>query len=659
MSYVLPEEEVKELYGELLEEVRLIEKWKEDAKNPYPLKPWMPRRVKKALKDLDQNHNHSMAVELFLRNMKDIDREIIRYRGNTLSVEELFAKAYAFSKSLKAMGYKKGDSIPVCISNIPEFDVMYLASSFIGATINTLGPDFDKDYLVEIMNKTKSGHIFVSDDYYGRIESAVEESNIENVVMFSVEDSLVDGNHFEKYDSKFGHDFSNKVALYSNRNNGLNVINQETFVNLGREYTGQVLEKVDLDDPLIESYSSGTTAPGRPKGVIHSTRAYMTLSRFKEFDVSGYPPMSNIVSLFVLPTFTHTGPSIVLNDTLWCKNCVIAMEPFYEPEWFPYSVVLNEAGFVPAVNSFWHALCNKLEFDPDWENIKLRQLGIPTVVGEGTNPGELRRYNRLARKHKFGLNKFHFPVVFSNGGGNVEGLGGYFTLFTAYLEKIFAPILKGKSIGLTPYKCMDIKILDDDGKECGMGEPGMIYQKSPFDMISYSDPELNDTIMKDGYLGVTLGYYSDSKGRIRFAGRPKDFIRLADGEKYYYYQAEDTVCDDPENIYKFAIVKQADSDNFVCHLMIQPDATLSTDEVLRGCVERSYSSLPEEMKSNFYFQVHDFDDYFPFSKDCGKMSRAELALERVDERSISYSEVLEGIKREPSKGQIYAKKRNN
>ena len=50
----------------------------------------------------------------------------------------------------KDLGYKKGDSIPVCISNIPEFDVMYLASSFIGATINTLGPDFDKDYLVAI-----------------------------------------------------------------------------------------------------------------------------------------------------------------------------------------------------------------------------------------------------------------------------------------------------------------------------------------------------------------------------------------------------------------------------------------------------------------------------------------------------------------------------
>ena len=76
-------------------------------------------------------------------------------------------------------------------------------------------------------------------------------------------------------------------------------------------------------------------------------------------------------------------------------------------------------------------------------------------------------------------------------------------------------------------------------------------------------------------------------------------------------------------------------------------------------LQRQHELLPEEMKSNFYFQVHDFDDYFPFSKDCGKMSRAELALERVDERSISYSEVLEGIKREPSKGQIYAKKRNN
>ncbi len=660
MSYMLLDEENKYLYNQLLEEVRLIEKWKKDAKHPFLLKDWMPKKVKRALKDLDQNHNHSIAVELFLRNIEDIDRVIIKYRGNNITVRELFAKSYAFAKSLKEMGFKKGDTVPVCISNIPEFAVMYLATSFIGAKLNSFGPDFDRDYLVKIMNDSNSKTVFVSDDYYGRIEESVERSNIENVVMFSLEDSLYNGNLFGYYDAVYGHDFSNKIDLYRSKQNGLRIFTQKDFVEMGKTYDGQVLEHVDLDDPFIESYSSGSTAPGRPKGVIHSVRAYMTLSRFKEFDVSGYPPMSNIVSLFVLPTFTHTGPSCVLNDTLYCKNCVVAMEPFYEPKWFPYSVFLNNAGFVPAVNSFWHELCNKLEFDPFWKNLKLRDLAIPTIVGEGTTEGEFRRYDRIAKEHKFGINRFHFPVAFSNGGGNVEGLGGYFTLFTSYLEKIFAPFMRGESIGLTTYKCMDVKVIDGEGKECGVGEIGELYQKTPFDMISYSNPELNDAEFKDGYLSLgAVGYKSDSQGRVKFKGRPKDFLKLDDGSTYYYFQAEDSICSDKENIYKYALVKSVDSDNYVCHIILQPDAKKSEEKVLRECASRAIESVPREILENLYFRVRTLDEYFPYTRDCGKMSRPELSLESVDEKMIYIGDAynMEQAAKKDVKRQV--KKRNN
>ena len=59
--------------------------------------------------------------------------------------------------------------------------------------------------------------------------------------------------------------------------------------------------------PFIQTYTSGTTDPGRPKGVIHSTRSYITLSRWKESDVSGLPSMRNMTILGHIPHIYSYG----------------------------------------------------------------------------------------------------------------------------------------------------------------------------------------------------------------------------------------------------------------------------------------------------------------------------------------------------------------
>ena len=46
------------------------------------------RRVKRALEDLQRNHNHSWYDEIMLRNKENMDKLAIFYRGKGISYQE-------------------------------------------------------------------------------------------------------------------------------------------------------------------------------------------------------------------------------------------------------------------------------------------------------------------------------------------------------------------------------------------------------------------------------------------------------------------------------------------------------------------------------------------------------------------------------------------
>ena len=128
-------------------------------------------------------------------------------------------------------------------------------------------------------------------------------------------------------------DFSCDINI---KDNPLN-LNINDYLEIGNYYNGDVIERVSIDDPFAVTYTSGTTDPGCPKGCLHSNRSYITLSRFKESDVSGTPSMRNLTVLAHIPTYTHMELSCAISDTLF-EKCTLAMEPFYGKESFIYSL---------------------------------------------------------------------------------------------------------------------------------------------------------------------------------------------------------------------------------------------------------------------------------------------------------------------------------
>ena len=616
------------------------------SKNEYDSEG-LSSKIKKVISDIECNRNHSWAVEMFERNKNNLEKIALKYRGNKITYKDMFMKSYQYAKSLKQIGYKKGDKIPICITNMPEFIYMFIATSFIGAEVNVVSDWFAEDYLTDIFNNTKSKIIFIDDISYSSLKKSIEKSNIENIVCFSITDSLKNGvNPSQNIDNLF-HEFKNNVSEVKDDFNG-NVLDSSQFLNIGLNYDGKVVEDVDLDDICSITYTSGTTKPGYPKGVEQSNRSYITLSRFKESDVSGMPTMKNMSVLAHIPTDTHMELSCAISDTFYC-GCELDLEPFYLDEWFPYSLIINKPNFVPASAGFWGKLCKKLNFDPIFENVNMPYLMIPTVTGEGISIGEEKFFNQTSRKHKFGVEKLPFPlspVTFSIGGGTTESSGIFVTLYKSLQEKKLNNLIKKEKLGLTPHKFASVAVLDENGEHCKVNEPGLLVANSPCEMIGYTDEELNKNthvIDANGKKWLSLGTYSylDTTGRIKMKGRMGSYEVLKDGSKIPHYSIEDIVLADTKNVMSCSVIKSEDG-HLVCHIELQPFKQKSTKECFKGIIGRINSNVPDEIKDKLFIRIRDNIESFPLDPS-GKRSISTLKRIGLDEKTVPYRDFEKNI----------------
>ena len=158
----------------------------------------------------------------------------------------------------------------------------------------------------------------------------------------------------------------------------------------------------------------------------------------------------------------------MIPDTLY-EKCTLALEPFYDKDFFLHSLLINKPNFVPASTGFWGKLCKELNYNEKYQSINLPFLMIPTVTGEGCSKGEEKFFNYTSRKHKFGTEKLPFPlapVTFSLGGGTTESSGIFVTLFKSLQEKRLKYALNKEGLGLTPHKFVDLEVLNEKGEYC-------------------------------------------------------------------------------------------------------------------------------------------------------------------------------------------------
>ena len=587
-------------------------------------------KVYMALADIEADHNHSWYKEIFERNKDNLDSCAIFYRGNHITYREMFENAQNYAKSLKSLGVSKNFEIPCCISNSPQLIYLLIAASMIGAKLNIFGYGFDGNYITEILNNSKSDFMIANENEYRKIKQFVENSNIKKKVIFSLSDSLANNEDpFDFVDSKFAkfENTINELKLYDNQ-----IFNNDDFLAFGKSYMGPIEETCTLDDEFTITYTSGSTNTSKPKAIVHINRSYITMGRFHDDDLSGLPSTREIKTLAHIPPYSNTNLMTCISDSFF-QHGTIAVEPIYNKEFFIYSLMINKPNFAPATRSFYINFSKKILYDEEFKDVKMKQLLIPTVVGESLSAGEEKFINKALNKIKAGSSKVPFPispVKLSFGGGDCEHGGLFFTLFKSTMQQLS---LSKEEYGLVPFALANYKILDENGKELPYNTMGCLVSNSPCTMKCYKDnPEATQQFFIRDDKGKLWGNnkvwaYIDKKNNIHIKGRIGNELLLENGEKYPLFNISDAILKDTKNIMSCEVITVIDEFNNnipVAHIELFPDKYTKINNILLSIEKRIQRVLPAEVVNKLVYRIRTTNESYPLT---GSGKRDCIALE--------------------------------
>ena len=585
-------------------------------------------KKEEALENIEKNHNWSLYDEIYDRNKNGLNRIALFYRGTKITYGQMFKKMKEYASSLSAKGIKAGMEIPVCMNNTPEFVYLLGAASILGVKLNIFGEEFDEEYITEIINECNSDVIFVSDDKYEHIKNSINKSNVNNIVMTSLCDSLKNGEDaYEKFDKPF-YDFKNKVQEYKKENNNI-----ESITEFSSKKAPYVKHEANLEEEFTTTYSSGSTNSQRPKGIVHKNRSYVTMGIFHDPNISGTPSMKNLRVLAQIPTHSNTEVQSCITDGL-IQGSTICLEPIYNKEFFMYSLLINKTEFSCGTRSFYVHLAKQiLELKKQGIHVKLPYLAAPMSVGEPLSKGEEKLINKMLRVTNAGTKFTHTPksvVCVSVAGGDCEHGGIFFIMFRNLMNKV-KRMPKDEYDILRTYSMVDIKVLDKDGNVLEDGKLGRMYASSKTNMKEYRNNEKATqkafkTINGKEYLDCSVYGYKDKKGYIHVKGRMNEFTDELPG-----FSIADEILKDTKNVLSCEVIPLHDeNDNLVyaAHIEMQPGVN-PTPRLLKAAITRCKIKYGEEISDKVVFRIRSNKESFP-TTGCGKRSNKELEKEALE-----------------------------
>ena len=147
-----------------------------------------------------------------------------------------------------------------------------------------------------------------------------------------------------------------------------------------------------------------------------------------------------------------------------------------------------------------------------------------------------------------------------------------------------------RKIGSTgkPVIHIDVRIVDEDGKDVARGEMGELWVKGPSIITGYwNKPEANEASFTDGWLHTGDAARQDEDGYYYIVDRTKDMY-ISGGENVYPAEVEDVIYQ-IEGVAEAAVIGIADEqwgETGKAITVINEGSNLTEDAILSYCSER-------------------------------------------------------------------------
>jgi long-chain acyl-CoA synthetase len=413
--------------------------------------------------------------------------------GTSLTYQELAVQATAFASYLQQdLGLLKGDKFAIMIPNILQYPIALFGVLKAGLTVVNINPLYTPRELQHQLKDSGTKGILILENFAHVLEKVIDKTDVKHVITTGVGDRL----------AKLKGTLINGVLKYVKKQvpayNIANAIKFNQVLAKGSKLTFNPVQVTGQDLAFLQ-YTGGTTGPAKGVMLTHRNMVAnlvqsneMTRHVFeagKEIMITALP-LYHVYALTsnCLCFMAYGGVNLLITNPRDMPGFVKELAKY------PFTAITG-------VNTLFNALLHTPGFEKlDFSALKLGFAGGMSVQRPVAELWEKVTGVRLLEG--YGLTECA-PMVTMNP-YNQESYDG--------------------TIGV-PASSTDIRLLNDDGEEVAIGEPGEMWVKGPQVMKGYYNrQEATDEVLIDDWLATGDIATMDEKGLFKIVDRKKDMI---------------------------------------------------------------------------------------------------------------------------------------
>ncbi|MEG0881180.1 MAG: long-chain-fatty-acid--CoA ligase [Janthinobacterium sp.] len=505
--------------------------------------------------DIDPDQYRSLVHLLEEAFQKYADRNAYVCMDKFLTYAELDTYSRQLGAWLQSRGLKKGARVAIMLPNVLQYPVAMAAILRAGYTVVNVNPLYTPRELQHQLIDSGSEAIIVLENFAHTVEQVLSKTAVKHIVVASMGEML--GGLKGMIVNFVVRNVKKMVPAYSLPN----AMRFKQALALGSRMKLTPVE-LSIHDAAFLQYTGGTT--GVSKGATLSHRNVIANVLQSEawsgaaLDQNSKEQMIVVCALPLYHIFALTACAM-WGTRVGALNILIP-----NPRDIPG--LIKELGkykfnLLPAVNTLYNALVNHPDFAKlDFSGLKIANGG-GMAVQQAVNDKWLQ-VTGVSIIEGYGLSETS-PVVTGN---RVD-----ITEFTG-------------TIGL-PFPSTEVAILNDDGVEVPLGEPGEIAVRGPQVMAGYwqRPDETAKSMTADGYFKTGDVGVMDERGYVKIVDRKKDMI-IVSGFNVYPNEVEDVVASCPGVLECACIgVPDANAGEAVKVFVVRKDPNLTVEQIREHC----------------------------------------------------------------------------
>jgi long-chain acyl-CoA synthetase len=514
------------------------------------------------------------------------------YLGRKLSYRDLEGLVNRFTRALKALGVKKGDTVAMLLPNIPQAAIANLACYRLGAVTAMNNPLYTERELAFQLADSDARVVVTLDLLLPRILKIRASTRIDTVVTCHISDFL-------PFPAKQLFPFV-KRDMYRKITPAKGVFQ---FMDLLKNQPDTpVPSEACWDDLAALIYTGGTTGVSKGAMLTHAN-----ISSVVQIFRAWFPDLADGAEslLGVYPIFHSAGYSVSQNLPVWSGwSCVLVPRP--SPEVIVEQLKKFRPTFLPGVPTIYTGLL---------QNAQFRAMDLGFVKGYFAGAAPLP--DDTVRE----LRELHHATIYDVYGATEN------TAFATCTP--WGGRMKPGTVGL-PLPNTDIRVVDIETGEVEMktGESGEVCIKGPQVMAGYyKKPAETASALRDGWFYTgDIGVF-DEEGYLSIVDRKKDMI-IAGGFNIYPKEVDQVLFDHPK-ILEACTIGVPDAyrgESVKAFVVLKPGENLTDSEVIAYCKDRLAAyKVPGDI---------EFLPELPKSA-IGKILRRELKAKEMEKRGAS------------------------